>query len=97
MKTISLTPAAEKDLQAAWQFYERLEQGLGNYCIDALITDLDSLQFYSGIHPQFFGYYRLLAKRFPYAIYYSILDNEVVVSAILATKQNPQKTSKRFD
>lgn len=44
---------------------------------------------YAGIHATHFGYYRMLAKRFPYAIYYEIEDNIARVVAVLDMRQNP--------
>jgi len=50
---------------------------------DALLTDIESLHFYAGIHLQEYGYYKMLSKRFPYAIYYEILDDVARVIAVL--------------
>lgn len=53
------------------------------------LADLDSLQIYGGIHSVHFGYYRMLAKRFPFAIYYRIEDDIAKVYAILDWRRNP--------
>lgn len=37
-----------------------------------LCRSLESLHLYAGIHSLHFGCHRLLAKRFPFAIYYGI-------------------------
>jgi len=37
-----------------------------------------------------FGFYRLLASKFSCAIYYDIIDNTAVVSAILDTRRDPR-------
>ena len=50
-----------------------------------------------GIHKKVYGFYKMLAKRFPYAIYYEIeKNNTVVVHAILDTRQNPNKIGNRL-
>ena len=36
-----------------------------------------------------FGYHRLLAKRFPFAVYYRVIDNAVIVFAVLDCRRNP--------
>ena len=41
---------------------------------DSLFSDIDSLTLYGGVHPKIFGYYRMLSKRFPYAIYYKLME-----------------------
>ena len=70
-------------------FYDLQEKGVGDYFFDSLISDLECLRFYSAIHRKKFGFYRMFAKRFPFAIYYEI-DNDIVeVAAILDMRRNP--------
>jgi hypothetical protein len=52
-------------------------------------TEIDNLKSYAGIHPIVFGYHRLLSRRFPYAIYYSIDANAVIVKAVLDCRRDP--------
>ena len=54
------------DLKIAENFYEKQNKGLGTYFKDTIISDIESLWLYAGIHNKFFGLYRLLSKRFPY-------------------------------
>jgi hypothetical protein len=59
-----------------------------------LFSDIDSLVLYAGIHRKQFGYHRLLSKRFPFAIYYQLeADGVVVVFRVLDCRQDPSKTS----
>ena len=60
--------SASQDLIKGFDFYEKQEAGLGSYFIDSLFADIDSLLVYAGIHPIHFEYYRMLSKRFPFAI-----------------------------
>ena len=66
------------DLKIAENFYEKQNKGLGTYFKDTIISDIESLWLYAGIHNKFFGLYRLLSKRFPYGIYYEINDDTVI-------------------
>jgi hypothetical protein len=86
---IALLDEAEKDLIDGFAFYERQSQGLGEYFIDSVFADIDSLRLYAGIHTMFFGYQRLLAKRFPFAIYYKIENKVIRVYAILDCRRDP--------
>lgn len=87
---VFLLPTAKQDISDAQAFYERLSPGLGRYCVDSLLADIDSLVFYAGIHHCYFEHYRLLSRRFPYAIYYQIpFSREVVVVAVLHTRKDP--------
>ncbi|NLV44702.1 MAG: type II toxin-antitoxin system RelE/ParE family toxin [Candidatus Hydrogenedentes bacterium] len=77
------------DLEAGRNFYDSQEQGLGDYFFDVLLTDLESLSFYGGIHSTHCGYYRMPAKRFPFSIYYEIRAEVVLVIAVLDMRRNP--------
>ncbi len=92
MKTIKLLSSAIEDLYAGRIFYERQGEGLGEYFYNSLFSDIDSLRLYAGIHPKHFGFYRMLAKRFPYAIYYHFTnENAVFVYRILDMRQDPNR------
>ena len=69
---IQIRPSAIEDLARGRQFYDFQELGVGDYFLDSVFSDIDSLTLYGGIHPKVIGYHRMLARRFPYAIYYEI-------------------------
>ncbi len=84
--------SAMNDLYEARLFYERQGEGLGDYFFDSIFSDIDSLALYGGIHPTFYGYHRMLSKRFPYAAYYTVQEKEiVVVHRVLDLRQQPKK------
>lgn len=86
---IKISDSAYKDLESGQRFYEQQEKGLGVYFQDSLFSDIDSLRFYAGIHPIQYTKHRLLSKKFPYAIYYTIEDDIVIVTAVLGCRRNP--------
>jgi len=67
---LKILSSAVEDLKSGRRFYGRQGDRLGEYFLQSLFSDIDSLARYAGIHPKVFGYYRLLSKRFPYAVYY---------------------------
>jgi len=87
---IQVLEDAQRDLIEGSKFYEAQEAGLGDYFLDSLFSDIDSLQLYAGIHPWHFGYQRLLSKRFPFAIYELVEGNIVQVWAVLDCRQDPE-------
>ena len=87
--TIQLLQSALDDLERGRRFYSRHGHGVGEYFLDSLFSDIDSLLLYAGIHPKSFGYHRLLSGRFPFAVYYVIEDEVVIVYRILDLRQNP--------
>lgn len=94
---IRILDSASQDLISGFHFYEKQDAGLGNYFIDSLFSDIDSLLVYAGIHAMYFGHHRLLSKRFPFAIYYKILNHDVSVYAVLDCRKNPAWTRERLN
>lgn len=87
--------AAIEDLDRARLFYEAQCQGLGSYFLDSIFSDIDSLLLLAGVHRRVFGYYRMLSKRFPYAIYYKLESQSLaVVWRVLDLRQSPVKHAK---
>lgn len=92
MKLRILDPASQ-DLIEGFGFYEKQQAGLGNYFVDSLFSDIDALLLYAGIHAVYFGqFHRALSKRFPFAIYYKVADQEVLIYAVLDCRRNPAWT-----
>lgn len=69
---IQILHEAELDLLDGYNFYEMQSAGLGDYFIDSVFADVDSLQLFAGAHEIHFGYHRLLVRRFPLAVFYKI-------------------------
>src|SRR5713226_9347729 len=87
---IVILPSAGADLAEGSAFYESQEEGLGRYFRESLISDIDSLELYAGIHQRVFGFHRLLSRHFPYAIYYLIDSETVFVRAVLDCRRDPK-------
>lgn len=74
---VQISSDAEQDIADGFWFYEGQAAGLGDYFRSCLITDIESLAFYGGIHEQVAGYHRSLSRRFPFTIYYHV-DGDTV-------------------
>lgn len=60
--TFEILDPAKEDLKRGFYFYENKELGLGDYFLDSLFADIDSLILNAGIHEKRFGkYYCLLS------------------------------------
>ncbi len=88
---LKILRSAVDDLHQGRVFYEKQGKDVGEYFFDSLFSDIDSLYLYAGIHVQVFGYYRLLSKRFPYAVYYTLEDDVVVVHRVLDLRRHPHR------
>ncbi len=86
---IRLLETAKEDLRAGYWFYEQQSAGLGDYFLDCMQADVRSLTLYGGIHAKAEGFHRMLARRFPFAIYYLIDNDRVNIYAVLDCRRNP--------
>ncbi len=87
---IHILDQAEDDLVDGYNFYENQEQGVGAYFLDSLYSDIESLILYAGIHRlRHKDYRRMLSKRFPFAIYYTISGDAIKVHAVIDCRKDP--------
>jgi len=94
---INYLNSAKQDLKDGFYFYEECETGLGLYFLETIYSDIDSLKLFTGIHSiHFKKYYRLLSKRFPFAIYYKIENKEINIYAIVDCRKKPSWTKKKL-
>ena len=93
---IQILDEAKADLRDGAQFYERQSSGLETYFLDSLFSDIDSLLLYAGVHIQVDGYFRLLSKTFPFAVYYTFEGNMIKIYAVLDCRKNPNKTTEQL-
>ena len=87
---VRVLESARKDLVDGFYFYEKQTDGIGTYFLESIYSDIDSLSDNAGIHPVYFGeYHRLLATRFPFAVYYKIMEDAALVYAVLDCRSEP--------
>ncbi len=95
---IRILTSASRDLVEGYLFYEQQSEGLGDYFLNSLYSDIDSLLVSAGVHATHFGkYHRLLSKRFPFAVYYRVEDSVVKVYAVLDSRRSPAWTRKKLN
>ncbi len=94
---VRILSSALDNLATGRKFYDRQAEGIGDYFFDSLFADIDSLSLFGGIHQRVLGFYRLLARRFPYAIYYKInSDKHIIVYRVLDCRQDPAKIKRKL-
>jgi hypothetical protein len=90
MIQVSISSDALDDLNDGFRFYEVQERGLGDYFLSQLRADIDGLKITAGIHRQPHRHlYRLLSRRFPYAIFYEFDDSHALVVAVVDCRRDP--------
>jgi hypothetical protein len=91
MHLVRIGASAERDLLAGFEFYENQAAGLGQYFLDSLFSDIDSLALHAGVHLKpLAGLHRSLSRRFPFAVYYDFDDHTAIVLAGLDCRHNPR-------
>jgi hypothetical protein len=86
---IEILTQAKEDLIDGYLFYEHQETGIGDYFLDSISADIESLLLRHGYHRQFFGFHRMLARVFPFFIYYRITGGTIYVDAVVDQRRNP--------
>jgi hypothetical protein len=89
MKPVVVLADAADDLDLGRDFYDSQQLGIGDYFVDSLLSDIESLSLFHGIHPRHFGFLRMLASRFPFGVYYDETQTEVQVFAVLDLRKDP--------
>lgn len=89
IKDVFILKEAVDDLHEGKSFYDLQEPGVGDYFWDCMIADMESLIIYAGIHRKKSGLFQMFAKRFPYAVYYDVVENIAYVAAILPMRRDP--------
>jgi len=92
---LRILDSALEDLDRGRVFYERQVEGLGAYFLDSLFAEIDSLVLYAGIHRKVLGFHRLLARGFPYGVYYRVEEGGIVVVwRVLDLRRSPSAIRK---
>ena len=89
-------PEAESDLVEAFRWYESKRIGLGTDFLEAVSHAFERLSDrplrYAVVHRQT---RRVLLRRFPYAVLYTVRDDDVYVLGILHQRRNPRVAKAR--
>ena len=87
---VEIRGEAHWDIAEGVVFYDRQGHGVGDYFYQRIFEDIESLSETAGIHEKHFGYYRKIAGRHPFLIYYRFIENCVEVVAVLDGRSKPK-------
>ncbi|MEW6350635.1 MAG: type II toxin-antitoxin system RelE/ParE family toxin [Thermodesulfobacteriota bacterium] len=89
-------PCADLDVEAAFDWYEHEQKELGRQFLDELRAAYDRIAdgpfAYRDLGK---GIRRATLRRFPYAVYFAIGEDEVVVLAVLHAARDPAQWQRR--
>lgn len=91
MKPALFTSAAEADVEEAFQWYDSQRPGLGaafRHALDIAVAAVESNpEAYAVIQRET---RRALLPKFPYGLFYRVLDDTIVVVACMHAKRHPR-------
>ena len=89
-------PRTDLDIEAAFDWYENERYGLGFELLDELRATYDRIALGPFKYPVLrSGVRRALTKRFPYAVYFAVEGDVVVVVAVLHANRDPVERQRR--
>jgi plasmid stabilization system protein ParE len=94
---LEATPAVELDVEAAFDWYEGEQAGLGLEFLDELrVAYQRILDHPLGYQDLRSGIRRALTRRFPFAIYFSVEQETIVIVAVLGAARDPAEWQRRI-
>ena len=96
MKPPIFRPAAAADVEDAYRWYEDQRAGLGEEFLAAVSNVIESLVAYPERFPTIYRQtHRANLRRFPYSVFYRIIDDQVIVVACMHGRRDPRRWQTR--
>ena len=90
-------PAVELDIESTFDWYETEELGLGREFLDQLREAYNRmLENPFAFQDLRLGIRRALTRRFPYAIYFTVNEDTILVLAVLHCARDPAEWQQRI-
>ena len=96
--SLRFLPELEEDVFNGFSWYEQKAPGLGEDFLRLFYACSEELHGYPFIYPKIHGEFRRrLLRRFPYSIYYRVIEDEVVVFGLFHCARDPIVISEILD
>jgi plasmid stabilization system protein ParE len=96
VKPYIVRPAAAADIRRAYVWYQRERDGLGEELLDEVRAAIDAVVTnplaFPVLHRQT---RRALVRRFPYGIFFRLMDDCIVFVACFHTRRDPESWKRR--
>jgi plasmid stabilization system protein ParE len=87
---------AEEDMRAAYDWYEKQRENLGRAFLVEVARTFEAMEGQPEAYaPCFKSARRALCKRFPYAVYFTRDDSDIIVIAVLHQRRHPMTWQNR--
>src|SRR5688572_18297720 len=85
-----IRPEAEADMAEAKDWYDEKRKGLGDDFLDCVDAALERIrrnpEAYAVIYKSL---RRAMVRRYPYGVYYTIADQQIVVAGVIHARRHP--------
>ena len=89
---VRYTDRARIDLETAFEWYQGQRIGLGFEFLDCLEATISTIQQMPEVYAKHHSHFRrALIRRFPFAVFYTIENKEVIIHAIFDNRQDPSR------
>ncbi|MBG0780217.1 MAG: type II toxin-antitoxin system RelE/ParE family toxin [Desulfotignum balticum] len=86
------TDRAMDDLDLAFAWYERQRRGLGFDFLDCVEIAVKSIiENYAMYRIHYLNFRGFVVRRFPFTVFYTVEENEIVLHSVFDNRQNPEK------
>ena len=84
------TGRAAEELDIAFSWYESQRRSLGFEFLDCVEAAIETILQMPGLYAEHHRHFRrALVRRFPFSIFYTIENDEIVVRAVFDNRQDP--------
>jgi plasmid stabilization system protein ParE len=95
---ITFQRKAKDEIFEAYRWYEQKQEGLGEEFLGALDVIVAKIETNPNLYPLIWkDFRRALLPKFPYAIFYKLGQNKIIVSACFHLKRDPKEWQKRIN
>lgn len=86
------TDRAKDDVELAFVWYEKQRRGLGFEFLDCVEISLKNILSFPEMHNILYSRFRrCVIRRFPFSIFYTIENDEIVIHSVFDNRQDPGK------
>ena len=86
------TDRAKDDVELAFAWYERQRRGLGFEFLDCVEVAVKSIIGNSEMYRiHYLNFRGCVVRRFPFSVFYTVEENEIVVHSVFDNRQDPEK------
>lgn len=88
---IRYTDRAKQELDSAFAWYESRRKGLGFEFLESVENSLNRLLMFPELYAVCYANFRrCVIKHFPYVIFYTLENQDIVIHAVFNSRRNPE-------